>query len=214
MRGAGPVGWGGEVVYAYFTADGGAVRVRFSVDEADRLAPAEGQRVRVALPGRPAAEVLVTAVRRVPPFAWVELAPLAEPALVPAAIAHALGTKERAGQGAESALLEQLQRKHMLLALDNFEHVLDGAPFVALLLEACPGLQVLATSRAPLRIRAEQQFPLEPLALPEDDDDVDAIACGNEGCDFLSSIQSDVWMWRWGDRAPGETIGSPRTNEP
>jgi hypothetical protein len=80
MRGTGLVKWGSEVVYAYFTTTAGAIRVRFSVDEADRLGPAEGLRVMVTLPGRAAAEALVTAVRRVPPFAWVELAPLAPPA--------------------------------------------------------------------------------------------------------------------------------------
>ena len=80
MRGAGPIGWGGEVVYAYFTVSAGVTRVRVSVDEADRLGVVEGLRVALALPGSEPAEGLVLRVRREPPFAWVELAPLAPPA--------------------------------------------------------------------------------------------------------------------------------------
>ena len=80
MRGTGPVGWGGEVVYAYFTVGAGVTRVRVSVDEADRLGVVEGLRVSLALPGAAPAEGVVLRVRREPPFAWVELAPIAPPA--------------------------------------------------------------------------------------------------------------------------------------
>ena len=77
MRGAGPVGWGGEVVYAYFTADAGATRVRVSVDEADRLDAVAGQRVWLGLPGAGPVDALIVRVRREPPFVWVELTALA-----------------------------------------------------------------------------------------------------------------------------------------
>jgi hypothetical protein len=80
MRGAGPVCWGDEVVYCYFTVSGGVTRVRLSADEADRFDLVEGMRVRLALPGAAPAEGLVVRVRREPPFAWVELTPLAPPA--------------------------------------------------------------------------------------------------------------------------------------
>jgi hypothetical protein len=80
MRGTGPVGWGAEVVYAYYTVGAGVTRVRISVDEADRLGVVEGLRVTVALPGSAPAERLILRVRREPPFAWVELALLAAPA--------------------------------------------------------------------------------------------------------------------------------------
>jgi predicted ATPase len=53
-----------------------------------------------------------------------------------------------------------------LLVLDNFEHVLDAAPEVAGLVESCPGATMLATSRAPLRVRGEQEYPVGPLSLP------------------------------------------------
>lgn len=77
MRGAGPVGWGGETVYCYFTVSGGVTRVRVSLDEADRLGAVEGARVAVALPGAGPLDGLVVRVRREPPFAWIELTPLA-----------------------------------------------------------------------------------------------------------------------------------------
>ncbi|MBA4062106.1 MAG: hypothetical protein C0501_00040 [Isosphaera sp.] len=74
MRGTGPVSWGGKVVYAYYTVAGAAVRVRVSVDEAEGLGLTPGMRLRVGLPGRDPADVLVTRVDEAPPFAWVELA--------------------------------------------------------------------------------------------------------------------------------------------
>lgn len=77
MRGTGPVGWGNEVVYAYLTTDGKTVRLRVSVDEADRLDVLTGQRVRLTLPDRDPAELLVTAIQRSPPFVWVELLQMA-----------------------------------------------------------------------------------------------------------------------------------------
>jgi hypothetical protein len=77
MRGTGPVGWGSEVVYAYFTITAGVTRVRVSVDEADRLGAVEGLRVTLALPDSAPAEGLVVRVRTEPPFAWIELTPLA-----------------------------------------------------------------------------------------------------------------------------------------
>ncbi len=73
MRGTGLVAWGKETVYAYYTTDGNAVRVRLSVDEADRLGLSEGLRVWMTLPDKKPADVLVMRVGRTPPFAWVEL---------------------------------------------------------------------------------------------------------------------------------------------
>ena len=80
MRGAGAVGWGGETVYAYFTVTAGVTRVRLSGDDADRLDVLAGMRVRLALPGAEPFDGLVERVRREPPFAWVELTPLAQAA--------------------------------------------------------------------------------------------------------------------------------------
>jgi hypothetical protein len=80
MRGSGPVTWGGEVVYAYFTTSAGVTRVRVSADEADRLDVVEGQRVRLALPDAEPADGLIVRVRREPPFVWIEVTSLARTA--------------------------------------------------------------------------------------------------------------------------------------
>lgn len=99
--------------------------------------------------------------------AFVDLAPLATQPQVERAIANAVGV---AGHGA-TPLLESLARRlahrQLLLLLDNFEHLLPIAPLVSLLLQAAPGVQVLATSRAPLRLDGEQELRLEPLRTPD-----------------------------------------------
>ncbi len=71
------------------------------------------------------------------------------------------------GESAEQAVERFLAAKHLLLVMDNFEHLLAAAPFIGGLLEACPALTVLATSREPLALHAEQRYPVSPLALPE-----------------------------------------------
>ncbi len=99
---------------------------------------------------------------------FIELAPLKEAAQVLPAIAQALNLKDET----QDALVAHLQRKHMLLVLDNFEHILgaeDGAnvsSFIAEKLSHAPALALLITSRSALRIRAEQQYALAPLAQP------------------------------------------------
>ena len=59
------------------------------------------------------------------------------------------------------------RRKRLLLVLDNFEHLLDAAPLVVELLEACPGLKALVTSRAALHVRGERLYAVPPLLLPD-----------------------------------------------
>jgi predicted ATPase/DNA-binding SARP family transcriptional activator len=98
---------------------------------------------------------------------FVGLAPLGDAAQVQPAIAKALDVDE-----GEAALVTHLRRRRVLLLLDNWEHLLDAAPLLADLLAACPQLKVLATSREPLRIRAERRYALRPLALPEPDADL------------------------------------------
>ena len=98
--------------------------------------------------------------------AYVTLAPLRDPALVFSAIARSLGVGEEQGQGVADALRVYLHERQTLLVLDNFEHLLEAAQEVAGLIESCPGLVVLTTSRAPLRVRGEQEYPVPPLALP------------------------------------------------
>jgi predicted ATPase len=98
--------------------------------------------------------------------AFVGLAPLADPALAVSTILRSLGVAEAEGRTPRHVLVEHLRKKSLLLVLDNFEHLLEAAAEVAGLIEACPGLVVLATSRAPLRVRGEREYPVPPLALP------------------------------------------------
>jgi predicted ATPase/DNA-binding CsgD family transcriptional regulator len=101
---------------------------------------------------------------------FVELAPFREPALVVSAIHASVDPEQPPGsREALDALKRCLQRRHLLLVLDNFEQVLDAAPVVAELLATCPELTVLATSRAPLRVSWEREFAVGPLEIPSTD---------------------------------------------
>jgi predicted ATPase/transcriptional regulator with XRE-family HTH domain len=94
---------------------------------------------------------------------FIDLAPLRDPALVVPTIGRTLGILETADTSVEARLKSFLRAKQLLLVLDNFEHLLDVAPMVSDLLHAAPGLTVLATSRAPLRLSGEHDVPVEPL---------------------------------------------------
>ncbi|HET8631628.1 MAG TPA: LuxR C-terminal-related transcriptional regulator [Thermomicrobiales bacterium] len=96
---------------------------------------------------------------------FVDLAPLADPARIGAAIGRALDLRDR-GEPDVGALSRALTGRQLLLALDTFEHLLAAAPQVATLLAACSRLTVLVTSRAPLGLRWEHLFPVRPLAVP------------------------------------------------
>ena len=98
--------------------------------------------------------------------AFVALAPLNDLTLVIPTIARSLGLREEQGQSAGDVVCSHLREKRLLLVLDNFEHLLEAAAEVVHLIEGCPDLVVLTTSRAPLRVRGEQEYPVSPLALP------------------------------------------------
>jgi non-specific serine/threonine protein kinase len=103
--------------------------------------------------------------------AWfVELASLADPSLVPQAVASELGVREQPGYGVLDSMVHFLRPRRLLVVLDNCEHVLSAcADLVDTLLRACPSLQVIVTSRQPLRIDGETVYPVPPLSLPADD---------------------------------------------
>ncbi len=98
---------------------------------------------------------------------FVSLAPLGDPAFVIPAIAHSMGLMESGTQLVLDLLKISQRDKHRLLLLDNFEHVIEAAPLLAELLEACPDLKLLVTSREVLRLRGEHQCVVPPLALPD-----------------------------------------------
>src|SRR5260221_2902087 len=97
----------------------------------------------------------------------VSLAPISDPAFVIPTIAHSMGFMESGSQSLLDLLKTTLHDKHRLLLLDNFEHVITAATLLAELLEACPDLKLLVTSREVLRLRGEHQFAVLPLALPD-----------------------------------------------
>jgi predicted ATPase/transcriptional regulator with XRE-family HTH domain len=110
---------------------------------------------------------------------WVELAPLADPSLVVSTVAQAFGVRDEPGRSLIETMRDRSRGKKLLLVLDNCEHVRQTVGALASeLLMGSPGLAILATSRALLRVAAEQAFPVEPLSLPgmEQDPQVDDIA--------------------------------------
>ena len=100
--------------------------------------------------------------------AWlVPLEAIADPALVADTIATTIGLTDLGGESLGDRLKGYLADRSILLVLDNFEHLLAAAPLVGELLKAAPGATIVATSRAPLRVVAEQEFPVAPLPLPD-----------------------------------------------
>jgi non-specific serine/threonine protein kinase len=99
--------------------------------------------------------------------AWVELAPLSNPELVPHHVADALGVRRDGIRAAGDALLEALRDWDALLVLDNCEHLVEACARLAeALLKSCPKLRIMATSREALGISGERAWPVPPLAIP------------------------------------------------
>lgn len=101
---------------------------------------------------------------------FVPLAAVSEPGLIASVIAQTLGVRETGGQSTFDALKEYLQHvpsSPLLFLLDNFEHLVGGAPMLTDLLALAPSLKLLVTSRAALHVYHEHEFPVPPLALPD-----------------------------------------------
>jgi predicted ATPase/DNA-binding SARP family transcriptional activator len=98
---------------------------------------------------------------------FIGLSSTTDPALVPNAIASELGVVERPDQPLVESLKLYFSKKHALLLLDSFEHVLEATPLVSGLLSAATQLNVLATSRESLHLTGEQEYPVPPLTVPD-----------------------------------------------
>lgn len=100
---------------------------------------------------------------------FVALAAVEEAGLIASTIAQALGLHESGKQSPEEILKEYVTglEQPMLLLLDNFEHLISGAPVVAQLLTAGPNLKIVVTSQSPLHVYGEHEFPVPTLALPD-----------------------------------------------
>jgi predicted ATPase/DNA-binding XRE family transcriptional regulator len=98
----------------------------------------------------------------------IELAPLADPALVPQTVAAVLGLKEEPGRAIQSILADHLRGKRILLILDNCEHLVQAsAQFADVLLHACPEVHILVTSREMLGVSGERALVVPSLSMPD-----------------------------------------------
>jgi predicted ATPase/DNA-binding SARP family transcriptional activator len=118
---------------------------------------------------RLASEAAARLGKAYPEGVWlVDLAGLADPALVVPAIASALGVHDVPGRSLTRTLTDTLRDRRLLLLLDNCEHLIETcAAVAATLLRHCPALRVLTTSREPLRVDGEAVWPVPPLNLPD-----------------------------------------------
>jgi predicted ATPase len=98
---------------------------------------------------------------------FVSLAPITDPSLLLSTLATTFAVKEEGGRPLIESLKNFLREKRLLLVLDNFEQIIKAAPQLSDLLTACAKLKLLVTSREPLRIRDEREFPVPPLAIPD-----------------------------------------------
>jgi predicted ATPase/DNA-binding SARP family transcriptional activator/DNA-binding CsgD family transcriptional regulator len=119
---------------------------------------------------RLAQEVARDLVGAYPDGVWlVGLAGLREPKPVEQVVAGTLGVHERPGRPLGATLAQELRAKNLLLVMDNCEHLIEAvARFTDELLDACPKLRILATSREPLRVPGEVVRQLSPLPVPKD----------------------------------------------
>lgn len=106
-------------------------------------------------------------VRGEPGAVFVDLAPVREPGQFLPAVARALGLREAGAQPLPVTLDRYLRQWGALLVLDNFEHLLEAADELAGLLQRCPEMRVLVTSRAPLQVPGEQLLHVQPLPVPD-----------------------------------------------
>lgn len=134
----------GDVRVLTLTGPGGVGKTRLALEVAAHLQPALADGV-----------------------VWVPLAALSDPTQVRSAVAQALGLMEMDGVPEWETLRASVRNLQILLLLDNYEHVMGAATLVSDLVATCPRLQVLATSRSPLGLRGEWEFPVSPLRLPE-----------------------------------------------
>ncbi len=116
----------------------------------------------------------------------ISLAALADADDVIGTVAHALKLAGLEGAERVSVVTQQIGRRRLLLVLDNFEHLLSAATDIGRLVASCGNVTVLVTSRSPLRVRGEQEYVVDPLALPASDvASVDSLAGSASGAFVL-----------------------------
>lgn len=107
---------------------------------------------------------------------FIQLAELRDPGLAVSAIRDTLSDEATPASASLAEFFEQMRDWDILIVLDNLEQVIDAAPFLSAMLDAGPGIRMLATSRTPLRIAGEREFPLAPLSTDAEPNPSDAVA--------------------------------------
>lgn len=143
-----------------------------------------------------AAEELDAAFERGAVF--VDLAPLQDAEAVGPAIAASLGIRDMGDRPPVESLKVVLRDQELLLVLDNFEHLLAAAPLLTELLETCPGLHVLATSRSRLHLSPEHVYTVNPLNVPRADQvgDLERLAAVPAVALFCLRARAANQQWR------------------
>jgi hypothetical protein len=132
---------------------------------------------------------------------WVDLVALDDPRLIPSAIAQSLGVREGPVRPLREGLTDFLRRRHLLLVVDNCEHLLEGcAALIEALLRAAPDLRVLATSRHVLGLHGETNWAVPPLSLPD----------SGPGASSRDSLPKSAPSRACSDRRPGGSSCSAR----
>jgi len=139
---------------------------------------------------------------------FVPLASIRDPALVRGAVAAALELKEEQDRSLENTIVAHLEDKELLLVLDNFEQVQAANGFVAELLQRCPGVKVLTTSRQPLRISGEKGVRVPPLELPAEDAELPVEEIGRYEAVrlFVDRAQSAQWDFALTEDNAGDVV--------
>jgi predicted ATPase len=151
------------------TGPPGAGKTRLAVAAAQRLVDMGGLRAEpdARLPGE--ASVGLRSMELPAEACFVGLAPLADAGLVVPTIARELGAPDVPGSSPLGSLIAWLRRRRLLLLLDNFEHLTGAAPSLVELAAACPGVRLLVTSRAALRVAGEHELTVPLLSVPPTD---------------------------------------------
>lgn len=130
---------------------------------------------------------------------FVPLASIREPDLVLATIAQALGLRETRGEAMIEVVSNALASRDCLLILDNMEQVVEASPDIGVLVAATTRPRILATSREPLRLRAERELPVLPLELPTPDGPRTLASCS-------ANAAVNLFVERARARRPGFTL--------
>ena len=159
---------------------------------------------------RLAIEVAETIAETGREVAFAMLESVVSPERVISMIARAVGVRDTGDEPLEAKLLTALAGRDLLLVVDNMEHVLDATADLVRLITALPRLQLLVTSRSPLRVRAERTFELGPLAVPDADASMTDAAATSAVALFVDRAMAINPAFRLSEESAGSVGGIVR----